>query len=455
MIIKKGKILVVDDDTDVLLTARLILKQEFKEIITESDPQEIIECIKNDNIDVVILDMNFKSGVTSGEEGLFWLKEILKIDSGISVVMNTAYGDIKIAVEAMKLGASEFIVKPWEREKFLTTIKTVYNLSQTKKEVNRLKFTQKALNNEIEKKFSQVKSVAKEMEQVYSAIEKVSKTEANILIFGENGTGKEVVAREIHKKSDRAESAFISVDLGALNENLFESELFGHVKGAFTDAKEDKLGRFEIANEGTLFLDEIGNLGLSLQSKLLSVIQNKSVTKVGSNKSTTIDVRLICASNRNLYEKVEKGEFRQDLLYRINTVEINLPPLRERSSDIKHLVNHFFEKFKDKYSKKSLKISDKTYKVLENYKWPGNIRELKHLTERAVIMAEDNIVTEKDFSLKSDQLNLKSKSLNIDDLEKEAIIKAIQKNNGNYSKASEELGMGRSTLYRKMRKYDI
>ncbi len=451
----EGRILVVDDDKDVLTTARMILKQKFTDVVVETNPKRIPEHLSKYDFEVVVLDMNFKPGVTSGEEGIFWLKKIVNIDPNVSVVMNTAYGDIQIAVEAMKLGASEFIVKPWESEKFLATIQTVFNLSQSRRKVNRLEHTRQILSRDIEKEFSEIISKSKEMLPIFSVIDKVSETEANVLVLGENGTGKELVAREIHRKSDRSDKPFINVDLGAISESLFESELFGHVKGAFTDAKEDKPGRFEIASGGTLFLDEIGNLSMNLQSKLLSVIQNRMLTKVGSSKSVNIDVRLICATNKDLHLMVKEGSFRQDLLYRINTVEINLPPLRNRKGDITLLAKNFLNKYCEKYNKSHLKISEIAYQALNDYEWPGNIRELQHLIERAVILAEDKIINEEDFSLKKVKLHHNMNSLNVEDLEKQAIVNAIQKHKGNYTKAANELGLGRSTLYRKMKKYDL
>ncbi|PLX21364.1 MAG: sigma-54-dependent Fis family transcriptional regulator [Marinilabiliales bacterium] len=451
----KGKILVVDDDKDVLTTARIALKQKFSQVITETNPENILNYVKNEEVDVVILDMNFKPGVTDGSEGLFWLKKILEFDPGISVVMNTAYGDIRIAVEAMKLGAVEFIVKPWESEKLIATISNVYNLNKSRKEITKLKNTQNVLSDEIEKDYSEIISRSKEMKPIFSIIDKVSGTDATVLILGENGTGKELIAREIHKKSNRRNSPFINVDLGALSESLFESELFGHTKGAFTDAKEDRLGRFEIASGGTLFLDEIGNLPLNLQSKLLSVIQNRKITKVGSIKSLDIDVRLLCATNKDVYQMAEDEEFRRDLLYRINTVEINLPPLRKRKGDVSLLAQIFLEKFRKKYNKLNLKLSEKAIEQLESYDWPGNIRELHHIIERAVILAEDNFIRDNNFSFKRDIPFKKYEILNVDELEKQAIIRAIAKCKENLTKAADELGMGRSTLYRKMKKYDL
>ncbi|OFX90321.1 MAG: sigma-54-dependent Fis family transcriptional regulator [Bacteroidetes bacterium GWF2_33_16] len=451
----KGAILVIDDDLDVLTTCRMVLKQVFSNIDIVSDPAFIPTILNDNSYDVIILDMNFKPGVTDGTEGLFWLKRILTLDSNASVLMNTAYGDIKLAVEAMKIGAVDFIVKPWDSEVFIATVKSAFNLSQSKKKIYQLENTQKILSKDSNREFSEIISKSKSMKPVFSSIEKVSKTDANVIIFGENGTGKELIAREIHRKSNRANKPFINVDLGSLTESLFESELFGHTKGAFTDAKEDKPGRFEIASEGTLFLDEIGNLPLNLQSKLLSVIQNRVITRVGSNREIKIDIRLICATNRDLYFMTENGEFRQDLLYRINTVEINLPPLRSRSDDIPLLADYFLNKFCLKYNKRGLKIVSDGYIALKEYLWPGNIRELQHLIERAVIMSEDKFLTENDFVLKKSSENYTTKSLNIDELEKQAIINALNKCNRNFSKASEELGFGRSTLYRKMKKYGI
>lgn len=451
----QGRILVVDDDKDVLTTARMVLKQKFTDVVVESNPQNIPSYLNNEDFDVIILDMNFKPGITSGEEGIFWLKRIISFDSNISVVMNTAYGDIQIAVEAMKQGASEFIVKPWGSEKLLATVEAVFKLSKSKKRVNKLQYTQEVLSQEINKDYTEIISESKSMQPIFTAINKVSGTEANVLILGENGTGKELVARDIHRKSDRQNKSFINVDLGAISQTLFESELFGHTKGAFTDAKEDKPGRFEIASDGTLFLDEIGNLSLNLQSKLLSVIQNRYINRVGSSKNIDINIRLICATNKDLYKMVEDGEFRQDLLYRINTVEINLPPLRNRKEDIPLLGSKFLKKFSNKYNKSTLKISDKANRALVDYNWPGNIRELQHVVERAVIMAEDKIITENDFSLKKNYADNIPDSLNVEGLEKKAIQGAIQKHNGNFTKAADELGWGRSTLYRKMKKYGI
>ena len=450
-----GKILIVDDDPDVLTTARLSLKNDFSDIILENNPENIPVILAKELIDVVILDMNFSPGITDGEEGLYWLQKIKKIDAEISVIMNTAYGDIKIAVAAMKLGASEFIVKPWESEKLLATVKTVFDLSKTKKQLKKLKITNQILNEDFNREYGSLITKAESMQTVLSAINKVARTDANVLILGENGTGKELVAREIHQKSERAEKPFIKVDLGAISESLFESELFGHTKGAFTDAKEDKPGRFEIASGGTLFLDEIGNLSLNLQSKLLSVIQNRVINRVGSNRNIDIDIRLICATNKDLYALCEHGEFREDLIYRINTVEIHVPALRNREKDILFLASVFRDRFCHKYNKQRLNFSPKAEKALLNYNWPGNIRELQHVIERAVIMSDEKIIEEHVLALKKSAYIKPVNTLKIDELEKQAILKALEKHNRNFTKVSAELGFGRSTLYRKMKKYGI
>ena len=455
MSIIDGKILIIDDDKDVLTTCRLILKQVFSKIDILSDPNYLSIILNDNDYDVIVLDMNFKHGVSDGAEGLYWLNEILKFNPNACVLMNTAYGDIKLAVEAMKIGATDFIIKPWERDVFLATVQSAFNQSNEKKRLYKLIKTQEVLCSEINKGFSKIISKSKSMKPLFSAIEKLSKTDANVLIFGENGSGKELIAREIHKKSNRANKPFISVDLGSLTETLFESELFGHNKGAFTDAKDDKVGRFEIASEGTLFLDEIGNLPLNLQPKLLSVIQNRIISRVGSTKNIEINIRLICATNKDLYSMTEHGFFRQDLLYRINTVELNLPPLRNRSDDIPLLADHFLNKFCEKYNKKKLIILPECYITMGKYSWPGNVRELQHAIERAVIMSDGNFITENDLGIKRFSNKNDSISLNIDDLEKQAIINALNKCNRNLTKASKELGMGRSTLYRKMQKYGI
>ena len=454
---KKGTILIIDDDPDVLVTAKMILKAHFQSIEIENSPNRLETLMTNHEYDVIILDMNFKTGATSGNEGLFWLRKIKSIDPLTQVVMNTAYGDIELAVDCMKEGAADFLVKPWQKEKLFATVNNVYDLGRSKKEVNTLKHTQKVLHEEMDQHLGDILSRSTVMNEVFHTIEKVSDTDANVLILGENGTGKELVARAIHNQSARVKKSFIKVDVGAIAENLFESELFGYTKGAFTDAKEDRMGRLELAHSGTLFLDEIGNLTQSLQSKLLSVLQNREVIRLGSNRPKKIDVRLVSATNMPLYEMTEQGEFRQDLLYRINTVEIRLPPLRQRKADIALLTDHFLHMYASKYKKPTPKLGINTLKKLENYSWPGNVRELQHAAERAVIMANQKTLEPEDFLLRrrKEKPFADNQSLKVVDIEKQTISQAIDRHHGNLTKAAEELGMGRSTLYRKMKKYGI
>lgn len=454
---KKGNILIVDDDSDVLHTARLILKSKFQSIDTLSDPDQIPEKIKNKDYDVIVLDMNFKAGSTSGREGLFWLEKIIEYDPDLHVLMNTAYGDISLAVEAMKLGAIDFLVKPWEVEKLSATVQNVFKLSQSRRKIKTLESTKEILVKDAQQQFGELLGKAKSMDPVFETIDKVAGTDANVLILGENGTGKELVARMIHHKSNRKENNFINVDLGSITASLFESELFGHVKGAFTDAHSDRVGRFEVAANGSLFLDEIGNLSMPLQAKLLTVIQNRILYRIGSTKPIDLDVRLICATNKPIYQMVASEEFRQDLLYRINTVEINLPPLRHRIEDIPLLARHFHETFKAKYNKPTQFIRDDAFRKLQLYQWPGNIRELQHVIERAVIMNDEIELTPSQFLLKQEQIlpNEDKSGVSMADFEIDAIKKVLIRTKGNLSMAADELKIGRSTLYRKMKKYGI
>lgn len=451
-----GKILVIDDDKDILLSTKVVLKKEFSEIKTISDLEDIIPYIERKMFDVILLDMNFSTGATSGKEGLEWLKQILQIDKEATVVMMTAYGDINLAIDSMKIGAVDFVIKPWDNKKLIATIISAYNLSKSKQEIIELKSKQETLVKDIDQSYSEIIGESDEMLKLYNIIDKVANTDANILILGENGTGKEVIARAIHRKSNRSNSLFINVDLGAISENLFESELFGHTKGSFTDAKDDRAGRFEIAQNGTLFLDELGNLSLPLQSKLLTAIQRKEITRVGSNKTIPVDIRLICATNMPLKELVDKNEFRQDLFFRINTVEIHVPPLRDRLDDIQLLANHFLENYRKKYKKPKVKISADAIKKLKKYNWPGNIRELQHIIERTVIMNNGTVLNASDFVLNiSENSALNKHNLNLEDIEKQTIEAALKKHNFNVSTAAKELGLGRTTMYRKMTKYGL
>lgn len=458
--VKTGKILIVDDNEDLLKAARMFLKRNFKQVDIEKTPDSIPTLLKNENYDVILLDMNFTKDVSSGHEGFVWLERILEIDPSAVVILITAYGDVQMAVKAIKEGAMDFILKPWENERLLATVNSAMQLRKTKIEVNELKDKQKQITSDIDHKFQDVIGNSNSMQRVFQTIERVASTDANVLILGENGTGKEVIARAIHRNSSRRDEIFINVDLGAISETLFESELFGHVKGAFTDAKEDRPGRFEIASGGTLFLDEIGNLSLPLQAKLLSVLQNRSVIRVGSNKAKSIDIRLICATNLPIYDLVKENKFRQDLLYRINTIEVELPPLRERKEDIDLLAQHFLQIYTKKYNKNIHMISEASRKKMMNYSWPGNVRELQHAIERAVIMSTGHVLNPEDFFFSSsvqekDKAGVHLEDFHLEEVEKILIRKVLQKYNGNITQAANELGLTRSSLYRRLEKYGL
>lgn len=455
---KIGKILVIDDDEDVLLAARLFLKKHFALVNTGKNPQMIPALLKNEQYDVILLDMNFAKGASSGQEGFHWFNKIMEIDSSAVVVLITAYGDVELAVRAVKEGATDFVLKPWQNEKLLATLSAAMNLRQSRVEVDNLRSRQKQLNADMDQYFQNFIGTCPAMQKVFTTVQKVAKTDANVLILGENGTGKELMARELHRQSLRAMEVFISVDMGAISETLFESELFGHVKGAFTDAKEDRAGRFEIASGGTLFLDEIGNLPLPLQAKLLTVLENRQVTRVGSNIPRPIDVRLICATNMPIHEMVTQKKFRQDLLYRINTVEIQMPPVRDRVEDISLLVEHFLAIYCKKYKKPLKRINSATLKKLIKYPWPGNVRELRHAIERAVIMSDSLVLQPSDFFFSFPEFKengLVFEHYNLEAVEKIVIQKAISKHGGNISQAAKELGLTRTSLYRRLGKYGL
>lgn len=457
---KQGKILIVDDDDDILLTARIVLKKQFAKVQTANDPHRIADLLEKDSYDVVLLDMNFTTGFTSGKEGLRWLKKIRKISPTTRVVLMTAYGEIDLAVKAMKDGATDFVVKPWDNERLNSAVKNAFETTHGAGSIS-AEPGSPAFSTAKPIGFSGIIGDAPIMHKVYNAIDKVASTDANILILGENGTGKELVARALHSRSPRAKQAFVHVDLGAVPESLFEAELFGHVKGAFTDAREGREGRFEAANFGTLFLDEIGNLSLQMQAKLLTALQARRITRVGSNQPIDIDIRLICATNMPLYDMVKDNNFRQDLIYRINTVELQLPPLRDRRGDIPILAQHFLKIYSEKYQRQGKKLSDEAIEKLAAYNWPGNIRELQHTLERAVIMAERGEIKAADLSISIEKPEENTpqqpmmQDFNLEEVEKVAIQHAIKKHNGNLSKASKELGLGRTTLYRKMNKYGL
>ncbi len=453
-----GKILIIDDDEDVRQAACLFLRQHVSVVDAEKDPDKIPALLNLENYDVILLDMNFTQDVTSGKEGFHWLQKILEIDPSAVVILITAYGDVEMAVRAIKEGATDFVMKPWQNEKLLATVNAALHLRDSRIEVENLKTKQKRLSADLDQPFHHFIGQSPAIQEVFRMTHKVAKTDANVLILGENGTGKELVARELHRRSLRIDEVFISVDMGAISETLFESELFGHVKGAFTDAKEDRAGRFEIANKGTLFLDEIGNLPLPMQSKLLAVLQNREVIRLGSNQTRPIDIRLICASNMPVLEMVKKNEFRQDLLYRINTVEIHLPPLRERLEDIPLLAVHFLEMYCKKYNMPLKRIHESTLKKLKRYPWPGNVRELQHAIERAVIMSDSPSLKPTDIFFpaeRSKEDTLPFEDFHLDSIEKWVIRKALKKHAGNISRTAEELGLTRTSLYRRMQKHDL
>lgn len=454
-----AKILIVDDDQDVLLAAKLFLKQHISIVHTETNPENIPALLANETYDLILLDMNFSPDATSGKEGFHWMNKIIEIDPAAVVILITGYGDIELAVQGIKEGATNFLLKPWENKKLLATITTTLQLRKSKVELEDLRTKQKVLIADQDNAYRDLIGQSPKMEAVLNTVQKVAVTDANVLILGENGTGKELIARAIHRASNRKDQVFISVDLGAISESLFESELFGFKKGAFTDAKEDRAGRFEAANKGTIFLDEIGNLSFGLQSKLLSVLQNRKVVRLGTHKEVSIDVRLICATNMPLYQMVNESKFRQDLLYRINTVEIQVPPLRERLEDIGILVEHFLEIYCKKYKIPLKRLNVSTQKRLDKHNWPGNIRELQHAVERAVIMSENNILEPHDFFISQMEDDRKDGSLptnlNLEETEKMLIRKVIDKHGGNISKAAKELGLTRASLYRRIEKYGL
>lgn len=457
---KQGKILIVDDNEDLLKAAKMFLKRHMAQVDIEKNPEAIPALMSNDNYDVILLDMNFTKDVSSGSEGYFWLEKILEIDPSAVVVLITAYGDVQMAVKAIKAGATDFVLKPWENEKLLATLFSSMRLRESRDEVQTLKIKNQEFNQVQNEKYSDIIGSSPSMQKIFATIDRVAHTDANVLILGENGTGKEMIARAIHRNSPRKNESFVSVDLGSITETLFESELFGHKKGAFTDAKEDRPGRFEMAHGGTLFLDEIGNLSLPLQAKLLTVLQNRKVSRVGANKETPIDIRLICATNMPLYDMVKENRFRQDLLYRINTIEIEIPSLRDRMEDIPLLAAHFLKQYSGKYSKNISKISEGAMARMHKHPWPGNIRELQHSLERAIILSNSSVLQPEDFnftvgSSKETDQNLSLDQYNLDEVEKLLIRKVLKKYNGNITQAASELGLTRSSLYRRLEKHGL
>jgi two-component system response regulator HydG len=457
MTLTKGNILIVDDDPYIILSLQTLLEQHYTNIRTLKNAEGIPGHLNDLQFDVIMLDMNFRPGDTSGEEGMRWLKRIHEADPHISVILITAYGGVNIAVEAIKEGAVDFIVKPWQNDKLLSTVSAAFRLSRSKREVDRHKSRERILGSALDDQYTHFIAKSGPMKSVMEQVEKVASTHANVLILGENGTGKELVAREIHRRSSRKEEVFISVDLGSLSPTLFESELFGHMKGAFTDAREDHTGRFEAASGGTMFFDEIGNLPLTLQSKILSALQNREIFRVGSTKAVEIDIRLLCATNQPLRQMAAEGTFRQDLLYRINTVEIEIPPLRERPDDIPLLAESFLRRYAFKYRKEKLQLPGYVLRKLQKFEWPGNVRELQHAIERAVIMSDGKNLKSSDFQfLTGTETDDKSiDDYNLENLEKWAVKSCLKKHGGNISNAALELGLTRGALYRRLEKYGL
>ena len=458
-------ILIVDDDAEVLLAAELVLKKAFASVTTASAPQQIREQLALRAFDVILLDMNFSVGATSGQEGIDWLKTVQSLAPDTKVILMTAYGGVEAAVNAMREGACDFVVKPWDNAKLVATVSSVARLARADREVASLRRRQRTLNEYIGHDTDPIIGNSAGLRHVLASIDKVARTEANVLILGENGTGKELIARAIHRQSFRRDEVFIGVDLGAIAESLFESELFGHRRGAFTDAREDRAGRLEVASGGTLFLDEIGNLSLPMQAKLLGALESMTVTRVGSDRPVKVDARVICATNLRPAELRVAARFRQDLLYRINTIEIEVPPLRERRDDIPLIAAHYAVLFARKYNKPELRLDSPVLERLQQYQWPGNVRELRHAIERLVIMSEQGVAQLDSLPLgaaapaaptpTSPAAAMDLETLNLEALEKQAILQAIAQHQGNLSKAAQSLGLGRTTLYRKMTRHGI
>ncbi|WP_117883508.1 sigma-54-dependent transcriptional regulator [Aureibaculum luteum] len=450
-----GKILIIDDNKSVLSALEILLQFEYKSIEILSNPNQISSLKNLTDFDIVLLDMNFSAGINSGNEGLYWLKEIKKKSPAVSVIMMTAYGAIDLAVKALKEGAADFVLKPWNNDKLLATVKSAFLLRKSQKEVHQLKEKESSLKQLINQDKNYIIGNSKALTSVLNLTRKVATTDINVLITGENGTGKELIARELHRMSPRKNEVFINVDMGSISETLFESELFGHAKGSFTDAKEDRIGKFEAANGGTLFLDEIGNLSLQTQAKLLSAIQNRIIVRVGSNKPISVDIRLVCATNCNLEQMVKDGIFREDLLYRINTIHVEVPPLRERDDDVLLLADFYLNKFAAKYGKQGLRLNAMVQDKFKDYGWPGNVRELRHAMERAVILCDGNVLKPTDFSWSNKTIpSNETTTATLEEMEKVMISNALNKHDGNYSAAANQLGVSRQTLYNKIKKMD-
>ena len=456
---KKGTILIVDDNKSILTTLELLLDGYFQKIVTLSSPNQINSVLAREPaIDLVLLDMNFTAGINTGNEGFYWLEQIKLYDPTIQVVLFTAYGDVDLAVRGIKEGATDFVIKPWDNVKLIATLQSAMNLGNSQKQVKHLKELKRELTDASPMYWGE----SDMMSELRNVVEKVATTDANVLITGENGTGKEMLAREIHLRSERSDALLVAVDMGAITESLFESELFGHVKGAFTDAKTDRVGKFEVANGGTLFLDEIGNLPYHLQAKLLAALQNRNIVRVGSNVPIPINIRLISATNLDIDEMARESSFREDLLYRINTIHLEIPPLREHPDDILPLARLFLGKYAAKYGKECQNLDPKAEKKLLEAPWPGNIRELQHAIEKAVIlssgkklMADDFLLSKRETVYRGSRKDKSQGNLTIEQMERKMITDALDKNEGNLSKAALQLGVTRQTLYNKMKRYNL
>lgn len=443
---EKGTILIVDDNKGVLASLELLLETEFSEIKTAANPNQIISILNTSPIDVIILDMNFKAGINNGNEGLYWLKRIREIAPSLPVVMLTAYGDVELAVKALKNEATDFLLKPWDNQTLTRKIKEAFGSKKKNKAT--------ALPSGNQSRMIVGSSPA--MQQLMKMVVKVACTEANVLITGENGTGKEMLAQEIHRLSVRRNKDMVTVDMGAISESLFESELFGHERGAFTDAYESRPGKFEAASGSSLFMDEIGNLTLPMQAKLLTLLQSRKVTRIGSNKVIPIDIRLISATNRNIQEMVETGAFREDLLYRLNTIHLEIPPLRERGEDIQLFIDYFMQRYACKYERNNISLHEHALQKLCSYHWPGNIRELQHTIEKAIILCEGDMIRPKDIFVKQTwRPQLSTTVPNLEEVERQAIETAILQNDGNLTATAEQLGISRQTLYNKIKRFKL
>jgi len=455
--ILKNSVLIIDDNPAVLSALGQLLEYEVEKVIGIKSPDLIPGIIETREVDVFLMDMNFSRGATDGQEGMAWLKRILLDDPDAVVLMITAYGELELAIEAMKCGATDFISKPWDNDKLVATVRSGIMLRESRKKIKQLKSKQDHLSHYIDAGHEKLYGKSPEMLRVLETIRKVAPSDSNVLILGENGTGKELVAREIHQASNRSDEVFVHVDLGAISESLFESELFGHTRGAFTDARADKPGRIEIASGGTLFLDEIGNLQPSMQTKLLNVLQNREIYRIGSNKPLAADFRLISATNQDLRAMIEEKSFREDLYYRLNTIEITAPPLRDRGQDIIDLASYFLEKYRVKHHRPGLLFSGEATQAIQDHPWPGNVRQLQHSIERAVLMADGRRVERRDIfpEASESQMQAEKRRPTLAELEEITIRESIRKNEGNLSKAARELGVARSTLYNKMKSYGI